>query len=52
MSFPEPFTEAMVTTAVWREGDRVVFERQSEPLRSDALEPIFGPGWTPCAPLE
>lgn len=52
MSFPEPFTEEMVITAIWREGDRVIFERQSEPLRSDALEPIFGPGWAPYAPLE
>jgi hypothetical protein len=51
MSFPEPFTEGMVITAVWREGDRVLFERQSEPLGSDALEPIFRAGWTSYAPL-
>jgi hypothetical protein len=52
MSFPEPFTEEMVITAAWRADDHVLFERQSEPLRSDALEPVFGPGWTPYAPLE
>src|SRR5688500_2964234 len=27
MSFPEPFIEEMVITAVWREGDHVMFER-------------------------
>jgi hypothetical protein len=51
MSFPEPFTEGMVITATWRDGDRALFERKSEPLRSDALEPIFGPEWTSYAPL-
>jgi hypothetical protein len=52
MSFPEPFTDGMVITATWREGERVLFERQSEPIRPDALEPIFGPSWTSYAPLD
>jgi hypothetical protein len=51
MSFPEPFTEGMVITATWHQGGRVLFERRSAPLRSDALEPILGPGWTPYSPL-
>jgi hypothetical protein len=50
LSFPEPFTEGMVITATWRKGDRVLFECVSEPLRADALHPIFGPGWTSYAP--
>jgi hypothetical protein len=45
------FTERMMITATWRDGDRALFERESEPLRSDALEPIFGPDWTSYAPL-
>ena len=52
MSFPEPFTEGMVITATWRDGDRALFERESDPLRSNALEPIFGPDWTSYAPLD
>ena len=51
MSFPEPFVEGMVITATWRDGDRVLFTRQAE-LTSNALEPIFGPGWKFYAPLE
>ena len=50
MSFPEPFTDGLVITAIWHAGDRVLFERQSEPLRPDALEPILVPGGRPTAP--
>jgi hypothetical protein len=51
MSFPHPFTEGMTIMATWRDGECVLFER-SATLRSDALEPIFGPGWTSYAPLD
>ena len=46
MSFPEPFTEGMTITATWHRGSRVLFTCESEPLRKEALRPIFGPDWT------
>ena len=51
LSSPAPFSEGMTITATWREGERVLFERRAT-LRSEALEPVFGPGWTSYAPLE
>jgi len=46
ISFPEPFTEGMTITATWHRGSRVLFTCESEPLRKEALRPIFGPDWT------
>jgi hypothetical protein len=45
MSAPKPFTEGMVITATWLDGEKVLFER-SATLAGAALEPVFGPGWT------
>jgi hypothetical protein len=42
----------MQLTVTFCDGDKVLFGRASGPLRADALEPIFGPGWTGYAPLD
>src|SRR3954453_1452436 len=52
LSFPEPFREGMEVTVAFCQGDTVLFERESGPLEADALEPMFGPGWTGYAPME
>src|SRR3954454_5245924 len=52
LSFPEPFREGMEVTIAFCDGDTVLFERESGPLEADALEPMFGPGWTGYAPME
>lgn len=53
LSFPEPLREGMDVTVTFCDGDTVLFERKSGPLEAaDALEPMFGPGWTGYAPLE
>jgi hypothetical protein len=52
LSFPEPFRAGMEVTVTFCDGDTVLFERESGPLDADALEPMFGPGWTGYAPLE
>jgi hypothetical protein len=52
LSFPEPFRAGMEVTVAFCDGDTVLFERESGPLGADALEPMFGPGWTGYAPME
>jgi hypothetical protein len=52
LSFPEPFRDGMELTVTFCDGETVLFERESGPLEADALEPMFGPGWTGCAPSE
>ena len=42
----------MEVTVSFCDGDTVLFERESGPLEADALEPMFGPGWTGYAPME
>jgi hypothetical protein len=53
MTFPEPFEPGMTITAVWQDEDRnELFRIDSPPLTADRLDPLFGPEWTPYAPLD
>jgi hypothetical protein len=49
---PEPYRDGMEISITWSQGDTVLFTCQSGPLEVDALEPMFGPGWTGYAPME